>query len=102
MIIEGPFSSFPHENIRCGYSIEAPRRCASIEYPQLMFSCRNKQKHLLIIAKIPMLISLPDIFLLFAPIDVKVKEESVYIYTKVSMAIRSCMKSDERSPTIVT
>ena len=39
-------SLFVHENICCGYSLEAPRRGASNEYPQLMFSWRNKTKHI--------------------------------------------------------
>ena len=30
-----------HENIHCGYSLEAPRRGASNEYPQHMFLWRN-------------------------------------------------------------
>ena len=30
------------ENICCGYSLEAPRRGTSNEYPQHMFSSRNK------------------------------------------------------------
>ena len=29
---------FLHKNICCGYSLEAPRRGASNEYPQHMFS----------------------------------------------------------------
>ena len=32
---------FLKENICCGYSLEAPRRGASNEYPQHMFSLRN-------------------------------------------------------------
>ena len=36
------FISFLHENIYCGYSLEAPRWGASNEYPQYMFSWRNK------------------------------------------------------------
>ena len=32
------FFLFLQENIRCGYSLEAPRRGASNEYPQHMFS----------------------------------------------------------------
>ena len=32
-----------HENICYGYSLEAPRRGASNEYPQHMFSWRNKK-----------------------------------------------------------
>ena len=34
---------FLHENICCGYSLEAPRRGASNEYPQHMFLRRNKK-----------------------------------------------------------
>ena len=34
---------FLHENIHCGYSLEAPRWGASNEYPQHMFSWRNKK-----------------------------------------------------------
>ena len=37
------FFLFLNENIRCGYSLEAPRRGASNEYPQNMFSLRNKK-----------------------------------------------------------
>ena len=32
-----------HENICCGYSFEASRRGASNEYPQHVFSWRNKK-----------------------------------------------------------
>ena len=35
---------FLHENICCGYSLEAPHRGASNEYPQHMFLWRNKKK----------------------------------------------------------
>ena len=34
---------FLSKNICCGYSLEAPRRGASNEYPQHMFSSRNKK-----------------------------------------------------------
>ena len=34
---------FLHDNICCGYSLEAPRQGASSEYPQRMFSLRNKK-----------------------------------------------------------
>ena len=34
---------FLDENICCGYSLEAPRRGASNEYPQHMFSLGNKK-----------------------------------------------------------
>ena len=34
---------FLNKNICCGYSLEAPQRGASNEYPQHMFSLRNKK-----------------------------------------------------------
>ena len=34
---------FLDKNIRCGYSLEAPQRGASNEYPQHMISSRNKK-----------------------------------------------------------
>ena len=37
------FFLFFIENICCGYSLEAPRRCVSNEYPQYMFFRRNKE-----------------------------------------------------------
>ena len=37
------FFLFLYENIHCGYSLEAPRRGASNEYPQCMVSLRNKK-----------------------------------------------------------
>ena len=37
------FFLFLHENICCGYSLEAPQRGASNDYPQHMFSWRNKK-----------------------------------------------------------
>ena len=37
------FFLFLHENIYCGYSLEAPPRGASNENPQHMFSWRNKK-----------------------------------------------------------
>ena len=33
------------QNIDCGYSLEPPRRGGSNEYPQSMFSSRNKQNN---------------------------------------------------------
>ena len=33
----------------CGYSLEAPHRGTYNEYPQSMFSCRNKKKYQYII-----------------------------------------------------
>ena len=38
------FFLFLHENICCGYSLEAPHRGASNEYPQHIFLWRNKKK----------------------------------------------------------
>ena len=38
------FFLFLHENICCGYSLEAPRGGASNEYPQHMFSWRIRKK----------------------------------------------------------
>ena len=35
--------SLRDENICCGYSLEAPRGGTSNEYPQHMFSLRNKK-----------------------------------------------------------
>ena len=32
-----------HENVCCGYSLEAPHQGASNEYPQHTFSLRNKK-----------------------------------------------------------
>ena len=40
-----------HKNICCGYSLEAPHRGASNEYPQHMFLWRNKKNDLIIITK---------------------------------------------------
>ena len=40
---EYPHNIFLYENICCGYSLEAPQRGASNEYPQHMFSWRNKK-----------------------------------------------------------
>ena len=37
------FFLFLDENICCGYSLEAPQRGASNEYPQYMLSLRNKK-----------------------------------------------------------
>ena len=42
------FFLFLHENICCGNSLEAPRWGASNEFPQHMFSCRNKKNVYLI------------------------------------------------------
>ena len=39
------FYLFLHKNICCGYSLEAPHRGAFNEYPQYMFSWRNKKKY---------------------------------------------------------
>ena len=37
------FFLFFHENISCGYSLEAPHQDASNEYPQHKISWRNKK-----------------------------------------------------------
>ena len=37
------FFLFLHENICCGYSLEVPHAGTSNEYPQHMFSWRNKK-----------------------------------------------------------
>ena len=39
------FSYFHNENICCGYTLEVPKQGASNEYPQHIFSCRNKNKN---------------------------------------------------------
>ena len=43
------FSLYIEENICCGYSLEVPHRGTSNEYPQHMFSSRNKKNIYLII-----------------------------------------------------
>ena len=45
MIILGQFFLFLLKNIHCGYSLEAPWRGASNEYPQCMFLWRDKKNH---------------------------------------------------------
>ena len=45
------FLSIFHKNASCECSLEVPWQGASNEYPQPVFSWRNKQKYLLIIAK---------------------------------------------------
>ena len=50
MIILWSFSPVLHKNICCGYSL-VPRQGASNEYPQLMFSQRNKKNYPRIITK---------------------------------------------------
>ena len=42
------FFIFFHRNILCGYSLEVPRRGTSNEYPQNMFSWKNKKNIFLI------------------------------------------------------
>ena len=37
------FFLFLREHVCCGYSLEVPHQGASKEYPQYMFSCRNKK-----------------------------------------------------------
>ena len=51
MIILGYFFLFLHKKICCGYSLEAPRRGASNEYPQHMFSWRTREHYPIIITK---------------------------------------------------
>ena len=46
------FFLFLDENICCGYSLEAPHRGASNEYPQHMFLWRNKKSIYLILTLI--------------------------------------------------
>ena len=43
------FLLFLKENICCGYSLEAPRRGASNEYPQHIFLLRNNKKRISLI-----------------------------------------------------
>ena len=45
-----------HENICCGYSLEVPQRDASNEYPQHMFSSRNKKDSIFRMKKVPYLL----------------------------------------------
>ena len=40
---------FLHKNICCGYSLEAPCKGASIEYPQHMFLWREEKKSILLV-----------------------------------------------------
>ena len=58
MIIMGSFSPVLHENICCGYWLEAPQRGASNGYPQHMFSLRNKKNYPRIITKYSLTIPL--------------------------------------------
>ena len=54
MIILGYFFLiflFLHKNICCGYSLEAPCRGASNDYPQYMFLLRNGENYPIIITK---------------------------------------------------
>ena len=46
---------FLYENVCCGYSLEVPHRGTSNEYPQLMFSWRNKKKSINTVEKLPCL-----------------------------------------------
>ena len=45
------FSPVIHNSIRCGYSLEVPRRGASNEYPEQTFLLRNKRMFPRIITK---------------------------------------------------
>ena len=51
VIILGQFFLFLYKNICCGYSLEAPRRGASNEYPQHMFLWRTGENYPRIIIK---------------------------------------------------
>ena len=51
VIILGYLFLFLLKNICCGYSLEAPRRGASNEYPQHIFLLRNKKNYPRIITK---------------------------------------------------
>ena len=53
------FFLFAHKNICCRYSLEAPWKGASNEYPQHMFSWRNKKN----ISLIPLLSGIINIIL---------------------------------------
>ena len=66
MIGLGYFSYFSiKNNICCGYSLEAPRRGASNEYPQHMFYGELEKKYPIIITKYS---SLPFLMTLFAQV----------------------------------
>ena len=45
------FFLFLNESICCGYSMEASRRDASIEYPQQMFSLMNTEDIAIVVSK---------------------------------------------------
>ena len=45
---------FLHENIRCGYSLESPRRGDSNEYPQRTFLWSTVENYSLIIIRYPL------------------------------------------------
>ena len=47
----GYFFLYRHEKICCGYSLEAPQRGASNEYPQHMFLWKTREKYPRIIIK---------------------------------------------------
>ena len=68
---------FLHENICCGYSLEAPRRGASNEYPQHMFSWRNKKN----IVWIPPLICSYVIRIIFS----NIKKLGIFGYWKCAL-----------------
>ena len=61
---------FLNENICCGYSLEAPRRGATNEYPQHMFSSRNK-KHIMwilpLICSYDMIVQIFRLFIIETP-----------------------------------
>ena len=65
MIILGYFFLFLHKHICCGYSLEAPRRVASNEYPQHMFFMKNWRKLSQNYHQILLLIKSPGAIFLF-------------------------------------
>ena len=59
MVIQGYFLLFLHENVYCGYSLEAPQRGASNEYPQHIFLWRTGENYPRIITEYSSLTLLP-------------------------------------------
>ena len=59
------FFLFLYKNICCGYSLEAPRRGASNEYPQHTFLWRIRENYLGIIVKYTSLTTPLTVFLLY-------------------------------------
>ena len=74
------FFLFVHENICCGYSLEAPRQGVSNEYPQHMFSCTNKK----ILIWVPLLSAAMVIYNLFFDSEGIVVQVPVLEHTSVT------------------